>query len=486
MKNKYYLAIDLGATSGRGILGSVENGKLTTKEIHRFQDPSCEILGTRYWDAIYIFGQIKECLRRCRDYPLESVSIDSWGVDFALLDRYGNLLQNPVHYRDNRTDGVMEKVFNKVPAKEVYQKTGIERIYFNTLYQLYSLKIKQPKLLEVASKLLFMPDLFNYFLTGKMATEYTIASTSQMLNAVTGEWDRDLLNRLDIDADILPEMHNTGSYLQEILPEIKAELGLKTSVKVVLGCSHDTQSALATVCSKEKDFLFLSSGTWSLFGTRADKAHIDESSEKYNFTNERALGNTFSFHKNIMGMWLLEECKRIWGIEDKKELKYEQIMQSTTTCERFKYIFDVDNPTLVAPDNMPEAIKALCLNTYGSAPKTRGEIVLSILESLALKYRLTKEQVENITGKRYNVLHIVGGGSNNALLNRLTADCLNIKVVAGPAEATAIGNILVQAGASYENSANGIALHGEDIKIYLPENPEAWEEVYKKYKTITA
>lgn len=483
---KYYLAKDFGASSGRGIVGSIDKGKLSYEEIHRFPNLPVSVHGTLYWDVLSLYRELENVLLKAKDYAVVSLSVDTWGVDFGLLDSKGALLQNPVHYRDNRTEGAMERVFAKVSAGDIYRRTGIERLAFNTLYQLYVAIEKMPTMLAEIETFLLMPDLFNYFLTGKKFAELTITGTTQMLDAQTQDWDYPLLDLLGLNGLRLPEIIPPGTTVGPVLDSVCSRLDIG-ALNVVAGASHDTQSALVSVPAIEEHFLYLSSGTWSLLGTELDAPIINAESEQYNFTNEIAYGKKISFHKNIMGMWLIQECRRIWS-----ELDFGEMAQMALEAESLSYVFDVDDPRLNKPENMVEAITGLLEGKYGTAVSDQATIIRSVYESLALKYRWVAEQVEKITGQSYDRLYVIGGGCQNAVLNQFIANCLGRTVVAGPVEATAIGNLLVQAIASEElgslHEARSVVLASEDVSVFEPSRDRrernAWDAAYEEFVRI--
>lgn len=447
-EKKCYLAIDLGASSGRAVVGYLDQGLLKYEEIHRFPNYGVELGGTLYWDILRIYHEIETILLKAKAYPIKSLSIDTWGVDFALVDQAGRLLENPVHYRDDRTIGQMDKVFSKIPSAELYRRTGVERIAFNSIYQLNAFLENRPDLVPLVDRVLFIPDYLNFLLTGQMRAEKTIAGTSQLLDIRKRDWDDSILDRLGLPRHWFSPLIKPGEVLGTLRPELAKRLSIP-EWDVVAGASHDTQSALAAVPAKEEDFLYLSSGTWSLLGTELDSPMVNAASEAGNFTNELAYGDKVSFHKNIMGLWLIQQSKAQWAAQG-QDLSYDRMVDLASVEEPGRFIFDPDHPSLNNTDNMPQAIQDLCLKTLGRTPQSKGQIIRAIYDSLAEKYREVGRQIETLTKKTYNSIYIIGGGSQNTLLNRLTAEALGMTVYAGPVEATAIGNIMVQAIAGKE------------------------------------
>jgi len=484
---KQLLAFDFGASSGRAMLGRFDGTRIELEEIHRFSNDPVQVGGTLYWDILRLFHEVKQGLIKTKSHgPIDSLGIDTWGVDFGLIDEHGDLLENPVHYRDLRTQGIMDKVFQVVPKSELYQKTGTQLIYFNTLYQLYALKTKRPYLLEKAAKMILMPDLFLYLLTGRRQAERTIASTGQMLNAQTGEWDLDLLHRLDLPTDILCPLVDAGTMAAPLSPEICAELGIQP-IRTVAVTSHDTASAVVAVPAASDDFVYISSGTWSLMGIESQTPLINEQTYNYNFTNEGGFNRTTRFLKNIMGLWLIQESRRQW-IREGADVSYADLEREALACAPFRSLIDPDDDTLAAPGDMPGRIRELCRKTGQTVPETRGEVVRCIYESLALKYRVIKNQIEEITGRQYPYLHVVGGGTKDGLLSQFTANATGSRVVAGPIEATALGNMAVQLLAQGVikslHEARQVIAASFDLKNYQPQDQEAWEAALSQYRRL--
>ena len=489
-KNYKFLAFDFGASSGRAMLATFDGEKITLEEKHRFSNDPVDINGSLHWDVLRLFFEIKQGILKCAnsgDRDIDCIGIDTWGVDYGLLDANDKLLGNPYHYRDTRTDGMYDKAFAVVPKEEIYAETGIAFNWFNTLFQLLSAKLSKDVALENAKTMLFMPDLFNYFLTGEKKVEYTIASTSQMFDSRTHTWAKDLLKKFDIPTDIFPEMVYPGQVVGTVKPELAEELGI-AEVPVIAVASHDTGSAVASVpVVDEKDFIYISSGTWSLMGVELDSPNVSEDALNYNYTNEGGVNKTIRFLKNIMGLWLIQESRRQWDREGEL-LSFDELEKQANEATPFASLIDPDYPAFQTPGNMPRRIREYCEKTGQKVPETKGEIVRCIAESLAFKYRQTIEGMEDVNGKKYNSVHIVGGGIKDKMICRFTANATKRVVEAGPVEATSIGNVLVQAMAvgaiSDLNEGRKVVKNSFDIARYEPEDSEAWDNAYAKWLEI--
>lgn len=438
--------MDLGAESCRALVVGFDGERLELEEVHRFENGPVEIPGGLYWNAIGIYEGILEVLDRASPAELvpESVGIDSWAVDFGLLDARGELLSAPRNHRGPHTQGMVERALQRVPAQRIYGSTGIQFMRINTLCQLLGME-GSPQL-EVADRLLLIPDLMNYWLTGIAAAEYTNATTTQLYSHAAGEWDRALMGELGIPGDIFPEVVEPGVVLGPLRPEVSSSTGAPEGLPVISVASHDTASAVAAVPAEGEDFAYISSGTWSLVGVETDEPVLTAEAREANFTNEGGFGGKIRFLKNVMGLWILQECRRAW--EDSGHgFSYEQIMALAGDARPFAFVFDPDSSELLEPGDMPARLKALCERGRQTFPAETGAIARGVFESLALRYAAVLDRVSGLSGVEPERLHVVGGGSRNELLCQMTADATGLPVVAGPVEATAIGNGLVQAHA---------------------------------------
>ena len=486
MADKRVLAFDFGASSGRAMLGEWKNGKIELREIHRFSNDPVFVGETLYWDILRLFHEIKQAIIiAVREGGFDSIGIDTWGVDFGLLDKKGQLLTNPVNYRDLRTDG--EDKLVEIPFSEIYSHSGIQFLRFNTIYQLHYLFREEKEVMKLCDKILMIPDLFAYFLTGVKRCEYTNASTTGLLDPATKEWDILLCEKVGINTKILPEMISAGEIYGNIRPELAKELGCG-EVPVIAVATHDTASAVVSVPEPEKDFVFISSGTWSLFGTENQTHIINEDTLAENFTNESGYGKTTRFLKNIMGLWLIQQS-RAWWRRTEPDLSFGDMEREALNSKAFGYFVDVDHPSFELPGNIPEAIKNYCEATSQGVPADRGETVRCIYESLAMKYRVAFEKLQRLTGKKYECIHIVGGGIKDTLLCQLTANATSITVIAGPAEATAMGNVCVQLIALGEfedlRAARSAVKDSVEPKIYYPQDTDNWDLAFERYIKIT-
>lgn len=483
-----FLAIDFGASSGRAMLGELANGKLTLREIHRFSNDPVELAGRLHWDLPRLFFEIKRALNKAalENVKIASIGVDTWGCDYGLLDAAGHLMDNPVHYRDARTEGVMEKAFAAVPRREIYERTGLAFMNFNTLYQLYSQVLEQDGRLPNARCMMFMPDLMSYLLTGVRGCEYTVASTSQMISPYTRSWDTELLEKMHIPTDMLPEITEPGTVRGMLLPALAREVGLE-SVPVIAVAGHDTASAVAAVPAKDEDFAYISSGTWSLVGVETRAPVISDDAQAANLTNEGGVDGTIRVLKNVMGLWIIQECKREWERRG-HALSFAQIVEEAEKAPAFRSLFDPDAPDFVAPGDMPGRIADYCRRTGQPVPETIGQTARAVYESLVLKYRWTVEKLEKARGRAIRTLHIVGGGANNGMLNRFAASALGIPVVTGPTEATAIGNVMMQARAlglvKDMQQQRKVVADSFDTQTVLPADKAPWDEAYARFLKI--
>ena len=435
----YYLAVDIGASSGRHILAHLENGKIVLEEIYRFKNNVDNVGGQLCWDTVRLFTEIKNGLKQCKTLGKIPVSmgIDTWGVDFVLLDEKDNLVGDTVAYRDSRTDGMDEEVFKLVPAEELYARTGIQKQLYNTIYQLMSIKTAHPEQLEAADKMLMIPNYFHYLLTGNAVNEYTLATTGNLVNAEGKDWDFDIIDRLGFPRRLFGKLGLPGDTVGEFTAAIAEEVGF--SCKVVLPGTHDTASAVAAVPANDDDFLYISSGTWSLLGVERMTPDCSEQSRLLNFTNEGGVNYRFRYLKNIMGLWIIQSIKR----ELNDQYGFGELSEMAKAAD-IDTVFDVDDQRLLAPSSMIEAVKVMCAEAGGKQPQTVGELVKTVYLSLAKRYGEAVREMEQITGRTYSRLHIVGGGCQDGYLNALTAEATGLDVYAGPIEATALGNLMVQ------------------------------------------
>ena len=437
--NPYYLAVDIGASSGRHILAHLEDGKMVLEEIHRFPNGMVQKDGENVWDVDGLFAQIKLGMKKCAEagkIPV-SIGIDTWGVDFVLLDAEGKRIGNAVAYRDGRTKGMDEEVYKKIPEDELYARTGIQKAIFNTIYQLMALKVKKPEQLEKAETMLMMPDYFHYLLSGVAATEYTNATTGQLVSPVTKDWDMELIEKLGYPKKIFQKLVTPGTVLGELTEEIQKEVGF--NCKVVAPATHDTGSAVIAVPTESDNTLYISSGTWSLMGTELMEANCSRESKLHNLTNEGGYDYRFRFLKNIMGLWMIQSVKKEIG----GNLGFGEICEQASHCT-IPSIVDANDDRFLAPANMTEEVQAACRESGQQVPEEIAEVASVIYNSLAQCYAKTIKEIEEITGQKYDRIHIVGGGANAEYLNILTAKATGVPVYAGPTEATAIGNLAAQ------------------------------------------
>lgn len=480
------LAIDLGASSGRGIIGRYDGEHLTLEENHRFPNEPVITAGSFNWDILRIFHEIKASIRKCalsEDKDIASIGIDTWGVDYGLLDKNGKLLGNPYHYRDSRTDDILNYAYGIMSKDEIYNITGIQTLNFNTLFQLSAELRDNPGRLGVADKLLFIPDLLNYFLTGIKQTEYTIASTGALLDAVKRNWSSEIIRRFGIPERLFTDIVDPCTVVGGLTPQVLEETG-SISARVVTVGSHDTASAVIAVPAKGDDFVYISSGTWSLMGSEISNPAITDETKLYDFTNEGGVGGKVRFLKNIMGLWLEQESKRQWTREG-KTVTYDELSDMAVASKPLACIINPDDLSFTAPGNMPRRIAEYCRRTGQHVPESMGEIVRCIFDSLALKYRFTVEKIDEIKGSRTPFINIVGGGTKERPLCRFAADACARPVYAGPVEATAIGNLVGQAMAAGEISGLSEARHmirnSFEIKMYEPHDAEMWDEGYERF-----
>lgn len=488
MAQVVFVAVDLGAESGRVLAGKLSEGKFELEELHRFPNGPVRIGEHIYWDVLRLWTEVKNGLAMAvQKFGSQVVSIgaDTWGVDYALFDEKDELVGNPYHYRDKRTEGMFEVAFQKVPRDEIYRRTGIQFMRLNTLYQLLSMVEQKSPQLKIAKTFLMMPDIFHFWLSGEKVNEFTEATTTQFYDPIKGDWAKTMLRKLGIPTRILNcPIVPAGTVLGKLRQHVADEVRATHQIKVVAPASHDTASAVAATPLSDENAAYISSGTWSLVGMEIRKPIITEKSLTYNFTNEGGVYGTFRFLRNVAGMWLVAECRRIWAKEG-NEFTYEQLTQMAAEAQPFKCFVDPDDPRFLAPENMLEAIRSYCRDTNQPEPETVGEFVRCCLESLALRYRWVIERLEELTGKSVSTIHIVGGGSQNWLLNQFTADATRIPVQAGPVEATATGNALVQAIAlgylSSHAELREVVCNSFSLRTFEPKPNERWEQEFEKF-----
>lgn len=484
-----FLAFDIGASGGRAISGTLGEQRVSLKEIRRFDNRMTRIHGRCHWDVYRLYEEIQAGLRdafRQGEIPL-SVGIDAWGVDYGLLDPAGHILGIPYAYRDSRTDGAMDAVFRIIPKEELYALTGIQFLQFNTLFQLYAARRERLPAMEIARDLLFIPDLLNYLLTGVRRSEFTCATTSQLMNPETGRWEGKIFQAIEVPAGLMQDVVPPGTILGGLQDAIAGESGL-TGTHVVTVASHDTASAVAAVPAGDESFAYISSGTWSLMGIESEFPIISPKTLELNFTNEGGVGGTWRILKNIMGLWLLQACGQSWagsGIP----LPNEALLSMAAASKPFRSLIDPDHPSLLNPGNMPQALSNLAQSVKEPGMENPGEIARCIFESLAFRYRQTLEELRQITDKEIRRIHIIGGGSQNRPLCQFTADATGLPVVAGPAQATALGNIMVQAMAHGKvgsiDEARHILKNSFEFREYIPENCTEWDRQYSRFLEIS-
>jgi rhamnulokinase len=484
------LAFDLGGSGGKVVAGRFDGRRLDVQEIHRFRNDPVRASGRLHWDILRLLHEIEQGIAVAGSAGLgeiESLAVDAWGCDFGLLDRHGELIGNPYHYRDELARGAMEEVLEIVPRGEIFARTGCQFLPINTLYQLYALRQARTETLERAATLLLIPDLVRFFLTGEVTTESTIASTSQCLSIATGDWDRALLERVGLPSTFLTAIVAPATPAGRLLPQVAGEIGC-AAIPVAAVAGHDTASAVAAVPAEGR-FAFLSSGTWSLLGTELERPIVDERALAWNFANEGGIDGTYRLLRNITGLWLVEGCRRAWERRGRWP-GYEAIAAATREASAFQATIDPNHSSFLNPVDMPDAIAAFCRATGQTPPDVQapGSVMRCVLESLALAYRLVLERTEALTGYRFPGLHVVGGGTRNETLLQLTADAIGRPVWSGPTEATAIGNLLGQLMASghIASLGEGRALVRESfpVRTFQPQARDGWEEAFHRFQEL--
>jgi len=487
----HYLAVDLGASGGRVMLGRWDGAHISIEPLTRFDNGPIPVHGHLHWDILGIWKHINDGIRLHTSRggaPIAGISVDSWGVDYGLLDARGNLLANPTCYRDHRTDGLLERAFAQVPSDDIFATTGIQFMQFNTLYQLLSMRLGADPQLAMASKLLLIPDLIHYWMSGVARVEYTNASTTQMLDCTTRTWATALLDRFEIPSHVLPDIIMPGTVLGPLLSSVCDDTGLRQAPPVIAGATHDTGAAIAAIPNLDQHSVYISSGTWSLMGMEIAQPVVSAAARAVNFTNEGGINGTIRLLKNIAGLWLLQECRRIWAQQGLR-YSWEELMALASQSPAFASIINPDAAVFLNPDDMPTAIQQYCATHHIAVPQGPGAIVRCILESLALRYRTVLDTLRDLTGHHIDTIRIVGGGSQNQLLNRFTADACNLPVVAGPVEATALGNVLIQAlttGAIPDLASGRRIIAASFPPTIIDPNTDraAWDAQLARFKTL--
>ena len=487
-----FLAADLGASNGRVLAAQWDGARFSLDVLHRFANGPVNTPGRQYWDVLRLWDEIKIGMARygaTHQRAPVAIGIDTWGVDYGLLDAQGHLLSNPVHYRDARTNGMPELVFNRVPRAQIFGETGLQFLQLNTLYQLYAMRHTGDATLDQAARLLLMPDLFHFWLTGRQVAEYTIASTTQMFHAQERRWATGLLARLDLPTQLLPPVVDPGSVLGPLLPYVAEETGLPSSMHVIAAGSHDTASAVAAIPGLDADSAYISSGTWSLMGAEVAEPIINATVLAHNFTNEGGVGGTIRLLKNITGMWLLQEARNQWSRAG-DTYEWPELLELAQQAAPFRSLVNPDAGAFLNPGDMVAAIQDFCRATKQPVPESVGQVVRCCLESLALRYRSVLDALEELTGRKLATIRVVGGGSQNRLLNQMTADACRRLVVTGPVEATALGNVMVQAIATghLADIAQGRAAIAASIEqeTFAPMAAAGWDDAYGRFLELLA
>ncbi len=486
-----YLAIDLGAESGRTIVGTLDDDHLTLTETHRFTNGPVYLPDGLHWDVLRLWSEIRSGIGRSSEQfnrNIDGIGVDAWGVDFALLDKQGALVSIPFHYRDERTDGMLEEAFRRMSRADIFANTGIQFMQINTLYQLLAMTMQKSPILDMARNFVTIPDLFNYWLSGEISSEFTNATTTQCFDPRKRDWAIPALNAMEIPAHLFGPITESGTPIGMLSPRVAEETGVG-EVRIVVPACHDTGSAVVAVpaLAGNQDFAWISSGTWSIMGAEVSQPHVDERALNYNFTNEGGVFGTWRLSKNILGLWLVQECRREWNRQG-AEISYDEMTRLAAETEPFLSVIDPDFDGFLHPGDMPSRIQKYCADTNQTVPQTKGQIVRIALEAIALKYRLVLERLEELIGKRLDPIHIIGGGTKNRLLNQFAADATCRTVVTGPVEATAIGNILMQAiGLKHLISlseAREVVRTSFTPEVYEPQKTTDWDEAYSRLQKV--
>jgi len=489
-KEKKYIGFDLGAESGRCVVAILKENKLELKEVHRFPTHNYKNSTGYHWDIKSIFSEITKGLKEARKSfgaEYESIGVDTWGVDYALIGKEEELLNDPFHYRDNRTDNIMKEAFDIVSQEKMYNLTGTQFQQFNTVFQLLAEIKSDSEKLKSSKKIVLMPDYLNFLLSGEIKSEYTIASTTGLVNPMTRDWAWELIDKFNIPRHIFPEIVEPGTKLGNLLPKIVKETGLNPNIPIIASAGHDTAAAVVSVPVERDNWAFLSSGTWSLMGVEITNPVLANEAMQYNFTNEGGIENTIRFLKNIIGLWPIQECRRYW-LQEGRKYTYQMLLDKAVETENTKRWLNLNDQRFMKPDDMPEKIISYLNETNQNNDDAVGMTIRTVLESLAINYKKTIEEIEKVSGKKIEVLHAVGGGIQNELLTQLTADALGIDVIAGPIEGTIVGNIGVQAIATKSvknlNEWRKVVRKSFNPKVYKPHNTKYFEDARKEYDRI--
>jgi rhamnulokinase len=486
-----FLGVDLGASSGRVMAGHWDGRRFQLEELQRFPNGGVSIGDRTYWDVLSLWGQMLQGFSRFsaihRRCPV-SLGVDAWGIDFGLLDKGGRLISNPVHYRDRRTEGVPERLFDMIDEKTLFSETGVQSWRINTLFQLYSMVLAGDSELQFANTLLTIPDLFSYFLCGAATVEYTEATTTQMFSPHASNWARQVLRKVGIPEEILPEISQPGDRLGDARPAVLKECGFSQHVPVIAVASHDTASAVAAIPHMDRDSAFISSGTWSLMGTEIPSPNTSEEARRLGFTNEGSATGGFLLLKNLAGLWIIQECLRCWE-KAGRAYAWSEVIEAAVVAPAFRSLFDPSDRAFESPADMPAAVEQYCRETAQPVPREGGEFARALFEGLAVSYRMVLVSLETLTGRSLSTIRIVGGGSRNALLSQMVADACNRVVVAGPAEATVLGNVMMQAIATGHigDFRQGRIAMAESCQCqrYEPHHSAAWDEAFVRFEQLS-
>lgn len=494
MTQRVYLAVDLGAESGRVIAGRFADGRIELDELHRFPNGPVHVAGTMRWDVLRLWSEIQDGLAKAAaryGERIVSVGVDTWGVDYVLLTKRDELVGQPYHYRDARTQGVMEQAFGRVPRVEIFATTGLQFLPFNTLFQLIAMQRNDAEWLGTADRFLMMPDFFHWLLCGSRVVEFTNATTTQLLSAADRQWASGLMRAFELPRRVFPDIVPPGTKLGPLRADVASRAGLPR-IDVVAPATHDTGSAVAAVPTQQTgraNWAYISSGTWSLIGVEVQEAVLTPEALNQNVTNEGGIDGTFRLLKNVMGLWLVQECRRSFERQG-RTYDYAALTEAASAAEPFRSLVDPDHESFLTPDDMAEALRRRCTATHEPIPETDGQLIRCALESLALKYRRVLEGIERLTGERVETIHVVGGGSKNELLNQFTASACGRPVVAGPSEATALGNVLVQARAAGDVGTlaelRDVVRASCELITFEPAEPDAWSAADERFQRTVA